>query len=137
VPASGYPSVADVAAARRLLPEGGNPGLDRLVGLATRLLGVRSGQVSVLTDVQTVAAGAGLEPGAVGGTGPLADSLCTVTALSGGPLAVGRAVADPRVAGLSPVTSGAVGSYLGVPLADSRGHTIGVLCVFDPGPRDW
>jgi PAS domain S-box-containing protein len=47
------------------------------------------------------------------------------------------AAADPRVGDLLPVTSGAVGSYLGIPLTGANGATIGVLCVFDPEPREW
>jgi len=46
--------------ARRLRPpEAGSAVLDRLAELATRLLGTEAGQVSLLTDVQTVAAGTG------------------------------------------------------------------------------
>ena len=37
---------------------------------------------------------------------------------------------------LPPVTSGEVGSYLGMPLTGTTG-AIGVLCVFDPEPREW
>ncbi len=119
----------------RLLPvDGRHPALDRLAALAAQLLGSASSQVSLLSDVQTVAGAAGLPE--VAGPGALADSLCTVTAASEGPLVVPDARADARVAGLPPVTSGAVGSYLGVPLT-AQGQAIGVLCVFDPVPRDW
>ena len=126
------------SSARRLRPAaGGNPALDRVAGLAARLLVAPASQVSLLSDVQTVAAGVGLPAGAVGADSPLADSLCTVTAASGGPLVITDASADERVAGLPPVTSGAVGSYLGVPLLADDGQTVGALCVFDPTPRAW
>jgi len=115
----------------------GNPGLDRLAGLAARLLAAPSSQVSLLSDVQTVAAGVGLAADAVGTDGPLADSLCTVTAANQGPLVVDDAVADDRVARLPSVTSGAVGSYLGVPLVAGDGHTVGALCVYDTAARPW
>jgi PAS domain S-box-containing protein len=92
--------------------------------------------VSLLTDVQSVAAGSGLAPGTVGSQGPLEDSLCTVTAAGGGPLVVSDAAVDARVSGLPPVVSGQVGSYLGVPLL-TRGAVVGALCVFEVRPRQW
>ena len=129
---------ARIAATERLLPSAlGNPALDRLATLASKLLGSASAQVSLLTDEQVIAGGAGLSPDAVGSRGPLGESLCTVTARTGGPLLVADAPADDRVAGLPPVTSGAVGSYLGVPLVDEDKRMLGALCVFDPSPRAW
>ncbi|WP_369134815.1 SpoIIE family protein phosphatase [Modestobacter sp. I12A-02662] len=111
--------------------------LNRITDLAARLLGVSASQVSLLSDVQTVVGGTGLPPGAIGSQGPLEDSLCTVTAASGRPLLVADAGSDVRVAALPPVTSGAVGSYLGVPLAGADGRPVGALCVFDPASREW
>ena len=129
---------ARVAEARRLLPRDGEfTALDRLAALARHLLGTASAQVSLLEDVQLVAGGSGLADDAVGGVGPLEESLCTVTAAGSGPLVLEVAPADPRVSDLPPVTSGAVGSYLGMPLTGKSGATIGVLCVFDPEPREW
>jgi PAS domain S-box-containing protein len=116
---------------------GGNPALDRLAALAARLLSTPASQVSLLSDVQTVAAGFGLPEGAVGADSPLAESLCTVTAAHGSPLVIDDAARDERVTGLPPVESGAVGSYLGVPLVGDDGHTVGALCVFGPSPRAW
>ncbi|WP_158544555.1 SpoIIE family protein phosphatase [Blastococcus sp. TBT05-19] len=111
--------------------------LDRITDLAARLLGAPAAQVSLLSDVQTVVGGTGLREGSVGARGPLADSLCTVTAASGGPLLVPDAGNDLRVAHLPPVTSGDVGSYLGVPLAGADGRPVGALCVFGPAAREW
>ena len=137
-PAAVAPLPSSPGSARRLRPgAGGNPALDRLAGLAARLLATPSSQVSLLTDVQTVAAGTGLAVGAVGRDSPLADSLCTVTASHGLPLVITDAVSDERVAHLPPVVSGAVGSYLGVPLIADDGNTVGAICVFDPAPRSW
>ncbi|SFT60740.1 PAS domain S-box-containing protein [Geodermatophilus amargosae] len=138
------PSSSAAAAGRRFArglrtPSGSGNGsaLDRITGLAARLMGASASQVSLLSDVQTIAGGAGLAPSAVGSEGPLADSLCTVTADLGGPLVVTDAACDDRVRGLPPVTSGAVGAYLGVPLAGDDGLPFGALCVFDPVPRTW
>jgi PAS domain-containing protein len=126
------------AAARRLTPGGeGNPALDRLAELAARLLGAASAQVSLISDVQHVAAGIGDAKGSVGFEGPAEDSLCTVTVAGAGPLVVEDARGDDRVAGLPPVSSGRVGSYLGVPLFSDDGQVIGALCVYDAHPRAW
>jgi serine phosphatase RsbU (regulator of sigma subunit)/PAS domain-containing protein len=123
--------------ARRLLPRGGVNALDRIAELATRLLDADAGQISLLTDVQVVAAGSGLTAGSVGGEGPLDESLCTVTAAGTGALVVRDAPADERVNDLPPVTSGQVGSYLGTPLTATNGRVIGTLCVFGPDAREW
>ncbi len=127
--------------ATRLLPANGHsPAVTRLTALAARLLSTPdravSTQVSLLTDVQTVAGGTGLGEGALGSTGPLADSLCTVTASAGVPLVVQQASGDDRVRSLPPVTSGTVEAYLGVPLA-SAGSVVGALCAFGPQEREW
>jgi PAS domain S-box-containing protein len=113
------------------------PSLNRLAELARRLLGAESSQVSLLTDVQTIGGGAGLAAPAVGTTGPLEDSLCTVTVRLAGPLLVTDAASDERVRLLPPVSSGAVSAYLGVPLVTERGESVGALCVFDSQPRSW
>jgi PAS domain S-box-containing protein len=124
--------------ARRLRPrQPGTSGLSRLADLAARLLGAPASQVSLLTDVQLVAAGSGLPPGTVGSEGPLEDSLCTVTAAGAGALVVTDARSDDRVRDLPPVSSGQVGAYLGIPLTAHSGRVIGALCVFGPEPRAW
>ena len=127
-----------IADAARLSPgEAGSTVLDRLTELAARLLGTEASQISLLTDVQTIASGAGLPRGAVGSQGPLEDSLCTVTAAGTGALVVSDAPGDDRVRELPPVTSGQVRSYLGIPLVGRTGSAIGALCVFGPRPREW
>jgi PAS domain S-box-containing protein len=126
------------SAVDRLMPAPGrrHPALDRLAALAAQLLGSESSQVSLLGEVQNVAGAAGLVADASHVPTALADSLCTVTAQTGGPLVVPDTRADGRVAGLPPVASGAVGAYLGVPLV-AEGQAVGALCVFDPTPRHW
>jgi PAS domain S-box-containing protein len=127
-----------LVAVRRLLAAAPvSEGIDRLTGLAAMLLRATYSQVSLLADTQVVASLAGrpLEPEA--SSGPLEDSLCTVTVRGGGPLVVSDAGADERVSALPPVRSGAVGAYLGVPLVDSAGMRLGALCVYDERPRRW
>ncbi|WP_133412042.1 SpoIIE family protein phosphatase [Vallicoccus soli] len=123
-------------ARRRRGGPGHSPALDRIAGLAARLLSSSSAQVSLLTEVQTVAGGAGLPTGVLGADTPLSESLCAVTAALGRPLVVADAEADERVAGLPPVTSGAVRSYLGVPLI-ADGTPLGALCVFNAQVHSW
>ncbi|RZS86828.1 PAS domain S-box-containing protein [Motilibacter rhizosphaerae] len=124
-----------VAAARRIVPPGGgSAALDRLAALAARLLRAPSSQVSLIADVQHVVGVAGR---AERGTGPREDSLCTVTAGLRAPLRVEDAADDARVSALPPVTTGAVRSYLGVPLVDSAGRVLGALCVYGPEHRTW
>jgi PAS domain S-box-containing protein len=131
--------VPRVHEARRLRPAAGStPALDRLAELAARLLRTSSAQVSLLSDQQLVAGGAGAAAEGVGITGPLEESLCTVTAASGAPaLAISDATVDERVRDLPPVDSGTARSYLGTPLLSGADTVVGVLCVFDPEPRDW
>ncbi len=127
-----------VAAARRI--EADERLLATLTGFVTaacRLLGAPSGQVSLLSDVQYVAGGAGAATAAVGTSGPLTDSLCTLTAADRRTLALTDARSDVRAATLAPVRSGMVRGYLGVPLVDQRGDVIGSLCAFDDKPRMW
>jgi len=125
-------------AARRLSPApGSDPVLNRLADLAMALLRTTAAQVSVLTEVQTVTAGAGLAGSSVGEQSSLAEALCTLTASVDGPMVVADAAADMRVRDREPVLSGVVGSYLGVPLATRNGDIIGALCVFEPLPRAW
>src|SRR4051794_11934908 len=128
-----------LAAVRRLEETAvGSRALRRLAELAVRLLGAPSAQIVLLGETQLVVGGAGLPPGAVGGRSPLGESLCTVAAAAGpDPLVVADAPRDGRVSGLPPVTSGRVGSYLGIPLADGDEQLVGALCVFGPEPRAW
>ncbi|MFL6155764.1 MAG: SpoIIE family protein phosphatase [Marmoricola sp.] len=110
--------------------------LSQMAGLAARLLGAGSAQVSLISDVQTVVGGHGAAERAVGKDSPTSESLCTVTVAGGAPLVVHDAPNDARVAHLPPVASGMVGAYLGVPLV-VRGHLVGALSVFGDEPRQW
>ena len=137
--ATGSSPTAQPAGAGRRVASGraSTDALNRIATLAAALMRTSASQVSLLTDVQTIAGGAGLDPAAVGSQGPLEDSLCTVTADLGGPLVVTDAASDERVRALPPVSSGAVGAYLGVPLSGTDGRPFGALCVFDAAPRPW
>ncbi len=132
------PEHARAAAARRLaLTSTGNHAIDRLCELAAALLEVASAQVSLISDVQLVVGGAGAGSTAVGKETDADDSLCTVTVRAAEPLVVPDAGDDARVSSLPPVASGAVGSYLGVPLLDEDGHVVGALCAYDRAVHAW
>jgi serine phosphatase RsbU (regulator of sigma subunit)/PAS domain-containing protein len=116
----------------------GSLALQRLTALAARLVRAPSAQVSLIGEQQVIAGGVGLPAGSLGACSPLAESLCTVAVEgSPAPLVVTDASTDPRVAHLPPVTSGAVRSYVGIPLRGSAGHVVGALAVFGPRPRPW
>jgi len=109
---------------RLLSQDGGAALLDRLVELATRLLGVPSAQASLLTDT-------------VVNPSPLDEWLCAITTSGTESLVVPDAGADARVRDLPSVASGAVGGCLGTPLVGRTGVVIGALCVYAPEPREW
>ncbi len=137
-PPAGSEEPRRAAAARRLGEDtGAGQALDRLAGLAARLLGAGSAQVSLMSDVQTIVGGAGLPPGMERREETLDESLCTVTASGAVPLVVTDARADDRVCAKPSVSAGLVGAYLGVPLTGTDGQVVGALCVFDPSSRPW
>jgi PAS domain S-box-containing protein len=131
-----------VAAARRLLRDDGRgqrQRLDALAGWATQLLGATSARIALLSDVHTRVGAAGPQPEDSTDAAPeqLVEWLCTQTAASQRPLAVDDARADERVSDLWPVTVGAVGSYLGVPMHDLAGNVVGAVCVLEPDSHEW
>ena len=96
-PATGSPGDR-LASVRRLEATAlGSRALQRLTGLAVRLLDADAASVSLLGDVETVVSGDGLPTGSLGRRVPLADSLCAVT-LAGGtqPLVVPDTARDRR-----------------------------------------
>lgn len=114
-----------------------SPTLQRVVRLAAALAGSASAQISLIGDAQHVPASYGVDEVVSSGGTDIDDSLCGVTFASGDSLVVHDAQAHPWVRDLPPVASGAVGSYLGVPMRHSDGTLVGVLCVFDVKPTAW
>jgi PAS domain S-box-containing protein len=116
----------------------GSRALQRLTGLAVRLLGVDAASVSLLGDVETVVGGDGLPSGSLGRQIPLTQSLAAVVLDAGlEPLVVPDAARDDRVAGLPPVADARVGAYLGVPLVVVDGSPVGVLAAYTRQPQTW
>jgi len=124
-------------AAQRLLPVTADPGLQALASLAARLLNALSAEVSLVSDVRTIAAAGGAVVGRAGERTALSEALCPLAAQSPVPFLVTDASADERVAHLGPVRRGEVGAYLAAPLITDSGETVGALCVYQPSPRTW
>ena len=108
-----------------------------LVQLAGRVAVSDCAQLSLLADHQVATAVRCADSAYSEQVSDLADSLCTITVLSGDVLVAADTRTHPWLLDLPPVTSGAVGSYLGVPLRLADGTTIGALCVYGPGPQEW
>jgi PAS domain S-box-containing protein len=116
----------------------GSRALQRLTGLASRLLQADAATVSLLGDVETVVGGAGLPAGHLGRQVPLAASLCAAALAAGPePLVVPDVRHDPRIAHVPPVVDGALGAYLGVPLVVFDGSPVGTLAVYGRTARTW
>ncbi|MEH3076953.1 MAG: PAS domain-containing protein [Quadrisphaera sp.] len=124
------------AAARLAADAAAAPALQHLAELAMHLLGTAAAHVSLLTEVQTIAAAAGLARGLAEEV-PLDEALCSLTAVSRGVVVIDDTTADDRVAGLPAVVSGTVAAYLAAPLVSGEGRVTGALCVFEPVPRRW
>ena len=108
-----------------------------LVRLAARVASSDCAQLSLLADEQVATAVRCSDDGYSQATSALADSLCTVTVLSGDVLVAADAQAHPWLLDLPPVVSGAVRNYLGVPLLLADGTAVGALCVYGSQPREW
>ncbi len=121
--------IADGVAASELLP--------CLVKLAAKVASADCAQLSLLADEQVATAVRCDDDGYSSATSALADSLCTVTVLSGDVLVAADAQAHPWLLDLPPVVSGAVRNYLGVPLLLADGTAVGALCVYGSQPREW
>ena len=110
--------------------------LPGLVQLLARVAGTGAAQLSLLGEQQSALVAC---DGADCSTsiGPLEDSLCTVTVLSGDVLVAADARSHPWLHDLPPVRSGAVGRYLGVPLRLEDRTTFGAVCAFDAAAQPW
>ncbi|WP_432574931.1 SpoIIE family protein phosphatase [Kineococcus sp. SYSU DK005] len=128
---------AGARAAQRLLPASADPGLQALASLAARLLRTSSAEVSLITEVRTIAAGGGAAAGRTGERTALSEALCPLAAAGEVPFVVDDAASDERVAHLGPVRRGEVGAYLAAPLLADTGERVGALCVYQYAPRAW
>ncbi|MEZ5233872.1 MAG: GAF domain-containing SpoIIE family protein phosphatase [Acidimicrobiales bacterium] len=111
--------------------------LHRVTRVAATATGSAFAQISLVGSDQFVPAAHGLSYAPEQQHTPLRDSLCSVTMAGGATFEVADTRSHPWTEHLPPVTSGAVGSYLGVPLYEPQGRPIGALCVFNAEARRW
>jgi diguanylate cyclase (GGDEF)-like protein len=120
----------------RLDGHAGDPDLDRVVAHAAQDLRVPIAVINLVgPDLQRYPAELGL--GAPSTQVPDHLSFCSHVVAERAPLAVSDA-RDHPVFGMNPfVVTGAVVSYLGVPLVDEDDVALGTLSVFDSRPREF
>ena len=116
-----------------------NAALDRLAGLAIRVLGVPVALVSLVQEDRQVFPGCvGLpEPWGVRRETPLSHSFCQHVVASGEALVIDDARMHPLVAHNLAIPDLGVIAYAGVPLATPSGHVVGSFCAIDTQPRAW
>jgi EAL domain-containing protein (putative c-di-GMP-specific phosphodiesterase class I) len=123
---------------KSLLDQQGRVGLDRVVELAHRHLGLDVVYIAELTDGKRVCRAVAGDAASFGFTlddGPPADGsysqLLVVGAIAN---VVPDTAADGLVAGLVGTTTGRIGAFIGVPLLLSDGTFYGTLCGMDHEP---
>ena len=114
-------------------------GLDRLIRLAARLLGVPIALVTLVDDRrQFFSSQTGLPLLlAERRETPLSQSFCRFVVASGAELIVEDARTDPRVEGHPAIAELGVVAYAGIPLSSTAGHPLGSFCAIDHHPRKW
>lgn len=106
--------------------------LDHIVALAQEAFGAQSAELNFLdADRSWHVAVAG----AARGSHPRATSYCNLAIQESGPTVIGDARSDPRVGHLANIP-GVPAFYAAYPIESIDGYRIGVLCVYDPRPRD-
>lgn len=130
------PAALDAAA---LAGAGANPVLDRLARLASELLGVPIGLVSLVDgEAQHFVGlhGLGGVAGARRGT-PIAQSLCQDVVARAAAVIIDDAGRDPAFADHPAHRELGVVAYAGVPLTTTDGATLGAFCAIDTAPHAW
>jgi GAF domain-containing protein len=122
-----------------LLGPGPHPEVDQVVGLTIEATGIPYAAMNIITGVEQVHAAIASRSGDIGEqrTHPLSDSLCVYTVVSGFPLVIDDIADHPVLRDHSAAHSGAVSSYIGIPIIDDAGHQVGTLCAWDTQPRHW
>jgi GAF domain-containing protein len=113
--------------------------LDRLAGLAARILDAPIALVSLIDrDRQVFAGCVGLdEPWAGSRETPLSHSLCQHAVASREPLVVPDVRRHPLLRESLAIRDLGAIAYAGIPLITEAGHALGTLCAMDHRPRAW
>ncbi|HKP20799.1 MAG TPA: GAF domain-containing protein, partial [Thermoleophilaceae bacterium] len=116
-----------------------DPVLHRLTRLAARALGAPVGLLSLVTeDRQFFASSWGLpEPWSSERGTTLLHSFCQHVVVSNMPLLVGDARKNPLVQDNLAIEDLDVIAYIGTPVVDREGRTLGSFCVIEHEPRQW
>lgn len=109
---------------------------DRITRAAAAALDAPFAAVSLIdSDRQFFKSTVGMNPGLR--ETPLDRSVCQYAVADGASLVLDDMRNDPVFKNHPVVRDGSVAAYLGIPLNDHEGHTVGTLCVFDDKPRFW
>ncbi|TQS45687.1 ATP-binding protein [Cryptosporangium phraense] len=113
--------------------------LDRLTGLATRVLGAPVALVSLVdSGRQFFVSAVGLpEPWAERRQTPHTHSFCQYVVAADAPLIISDARADELLCTNLAIPDIGVIAYAGYPLRSPDGHPLGSFCVIDTKPREW
>ncbi|GIF19583.1 PAS domain S-box-containing protein [Actinoplanes tereljensis] len=128
-----------VLRATSLLDAGPVPSLDRLTGLAARLVGARVSMVTLIDEEhQKFSSACGLPP-ALGDRRetPLTYSICRYVVEDDAPMIVPDTSTDHRLRDNPAVSVLGAAAYAGFPLRAPSGHVLGSFCVVDDRVRDW
>jgi PAS domain S-box-containing protein len=68
---------------------------------------------------------------------PLEHSLAGIIVALDGPLTVEDVTAEPRIPPGSSILADGPGAYLGYPIRNASGTTVGICCAYDDRPRPW
>lgn len=112
---------------------------DRIVRVAGEALSAPiAAVVLVSSDQEVFLSVAGLPEGILEErTMSLEHSISQFVVITGEPMAIEDIRADAKFSNHPIATDGTVISYLGVPLTNADGYTVGTLCVADGTPRLW
>jgi GAF domain-containing protein len=122
-----------------LMDTGSDAGYDRIVAMVADALSAPSAAFSLLDDRRQYFKSALGLPSELGGAQevPLDGSICRYAIDLGQPLVVEDARLNDVLKDHPSVQGNLLVSYLGVPLTDNDGHSVGTLCVWDQQPRQW
>ncbi|MDI9928406.1 GAF domain-containing protein [Rhodococcus sp. IEGM 1341] len=122
-----------------LMDTGSDAGYDRIVRMVADALSAPSAAFSLLDDKRQYFKSALGLPAELGGAQevPMDGSICRYAIDLGQPLVVEDARLNDILKDHPSVQGNLLVSYLGIPLTDDAGHSVGTLCVWDQRPRQW
>ena len=132
------PSRLQALAALDANAESAAEALDRIAGIACRVLGVPVALVNLVgAETQRFVGCGGPEPWASMAEMPIAEGFCPFALAADEAFALADARLDPAMAANPAVEQLGVVAYAGVPLRAAGGEPIGTLCALDYAPRTW